>query len=314
MSIQTIEQMLKRSQDVPAALSPSAVLYSGSRGDHGCVTLFLYGDRRPLALARVSRRLHDPVLEQEYECLRMVQSLLAGTELASQVEMPLGLFPFNGGQTLVKSYIAGTSGSHWLRWKGKRGAAQLLELTVSWSLDFWRHTSRHQVRDQDRRLQSLRELHLPAELHAAGCGLLESKSSVVGPSHGDLVPANVLLCDGRIAGIIDWENFHAFGFPVTDLVGGVVSIADYLYPHDAQFLPRIFLGHDAYARAVRQSLQTLRSELELDLADLDAAIQLYFLRAVSLCRRWNMEQYRAFHETARQSWFSHRKHFLSGMA
>ena len=49
--------------------------------------------------------------------------------------------------------------------------------------------------------------------------------------HGDFWPGNILLQDGRVRGVVDWESFQARGLPTRDLARFMVTYSLYLDRH-----------------------------------------------------------------------------------
>jgi aminoglycoside phosphotransferase len=73
-------------------------------------------------------------------------------------------------------------------------------------------------------------------------GRLSGQQVGRGLVHGDFWPGNVLICDGQVSGVIDWENSGPDGLLTRDLARFVIAYSLYLDRHTRS--GRRVCGHD----------------------------------------------------------------------
>lgn len=223
-----------------------AVVLGASRDANAKVTMLLtpHGAPRPvLAVKTATTERAGQVVLAEAALLRALAAAPLGV-IRAQIPTVCAVSQWRGQPAMVCTALPG------------------VPLTVAYHR--WRHTARRvsvtrdltAVLDWCGRLQAVSsgpvstvtwgvELLPRMAARHAGSPRLESALMVLAPAaerlacvstprtvvHGDLWAGNVLLEDGRVTGVVDWEAGSLLGEPLRDLARAVLSYALYLDRH-----------------------------------------------------------------------------------
>ncbi len=274
------------------------VMHPGGRADAGFVTFFFYDDGRPLCLAKVAR-CDESSLRREAENLDAVARVLERSSLTSTIDRTLGTTYVGGRLVLFKSFSAGRPAAQVFSGKNRRATTLAFRNCCHWILQFIHDTREFRGVSDDQKREALSQIDTSGRSAPWIEVFVESNAQFTGPAHGDLVPANILLENGEVRTVVDFENFEMAGLPIADFIGLIMSTAT-----------KIFGRRDAVEAAFGQStwfssevgLQVARycSMVGCGLDEFIALLPLYSDRAVAISEQWGMEQEMAFHEAARQ--------------
>jgi aminoglycoside phosphotransferase/SAM-dependent methyltransferase len=233
----------------PERLAPLVVGHR--RPTTGMVTVLLFrtGDRSPSVVAKLPR--YGPTgepLRREAAALERVRGAIAVGTLAGAVRdaipRPLGLHKVDGTEVLLQT---GMPGMHLVAAtaSGRAHPAKLarrLELLLGWCLELQAASARRvtvddalladrleplaaeglAAMDADPRVATLLDRSLEA---AAG---LRGTALPLVVCHGDYWAGNVVVAEGSVRGVIDWERATLDDLPLWDLVKAVGSAAYHL--------------------------------------------------------------------------------------
>jgi hypothetical protein len=108
--------------------------------------------------------------------------------------------------------------------------------------------------------------------------------------HGDLLLANLLVLDGRLTGIVDWETWHAGGVPGADLLQLVASNGLRLHGEVGTLWRARPWNSPAFLRAATPYFESLDMRVDEDVL-LTVAVAWWANRVRALmrrCERWHL--------------------------
>ena len=115
-----------------------------------------------------------------------------------------------------------------------------------------------------------------------------------GPAHGDLVPSNVIFCDGRFKSVIDWESFDPNGIPLIDYASiPIVSIYSTYYYRNDKCVFRIENAKRNLS-ILSSAFRKLDSPWNTEDGFL-ALARLYSYKAISICERLGLQTQKQKH-------------------
>jgi hypothetical protein len=291
-----IQSLVREGLDLlglPAGDSVEAILHPGSRSDEGFVSFFLYRAGRPLCIAKVPRG-DDASTKLEAHNLRLAASAVAGTPIEPTLDRILDTRVVDGRLVLFKEYRTGRPAAQAIATKRDRDVLPIFRSVATWWTDYVLASQEHHVVDLSIKRDALARMLEPLseiDMDAPWIRLFEAESSVfVGPSHGDLVPANVLMQGSTVETVVDFENFTMTGFPSADLVGWIVSTATKLYGRGDGMVSNRLIGESAFAREVAHVVQDFTQRLGLSLETFVDLLPLYSHRSLSIATRWGLDR------------------------
>lgn len=213
------------------------------------VTLLMFGaDGEPRFVAKLARRAEsERALVAEYNAL--VELWSAGPRTVSaELPRPLALEDVAGRQVLLSTAVRGTPLTVGYYTPGHvrrpNRVAQDFALAGTWLSRFQRATRsgtatigpaafNEWIRPTMARYRAevgwnSCESRLFTERLPALCGALSGTDVPVVAVHGDYAPGNVLVSNGRVSGVIDWELGRGAGLPFSDLFKFAASYSSYL--------------------------------------------------------------------------------------
>jgi hypothetical protein len=225
----------------PARLAPLVVGHRRPPTGMATVLLFRQNDRTPSVVAKLPRYgATSRSLRREAETLDAVRRSVDG-RVRDTVPRSLGLHLVDGTEVLLQT---GSPGRHLV---AETAAARprptalgrQLDLVLTWSLAMQRASGRREPVD-DTLIGGTLEAPATACLAALGDDpavgrlldrVLEGARALRGTPlplvtcHGDYWAGNVLVEQGRVCGVVDWERGALGGLPFQDLVKAVGSAA-----------------------------------------------------------------------------------------
>ena len=220
-----------------------SVVVGLSRDPNAKVTILLVSPESGRSVYAVKAPTTDvaaAAVEAEMRVLAEVRALASDT-ICETLPRVVDVVGFEGRPAAVASIVPGTpmTISYMRRRHTARRApvAQDLAALDAWLAGFHRTTAgapaaidmdggvTRRLRERFADVADLEEdLGRLADLHARLAGETVPRTAV----HGDLWFGNVLLCDGRVSGVVDWEAGAAGGEPLRDLVRFAHMYALYL--------------------------------------------------------------------------------------
>lgn len=289
------------------------VAHPGSRGDQGFVTFFLYCRGNPICLAKMARLDNDSV-EAEAANLAGVARALAGSQLLGTIDRSLGTAVVGGRLVLFKEFLSGRPAAQALTRRNRSESQRVFRSMCDWALQFVEDTAAHRIHDSDAKMTAAEQLLDPGRDNSWIETFMGSDHHFLGPTHGDLVPANMLLDDRGVSAVVDFENFDPAGFPFADFVGLIVSSATTLLGRSKTDARSIFRGSPPwFSQEVRERVGEYCRLVDCDLDEFVKALPLYSDRAIEISTRWGMSRQLVFHTALRQSFLSEAPSILASL-
>lgn len=213
------------------------------------VTLLMFGaDGKPRLVAKLARRAEsERALMAEYNALLQLWSLGHST-VTAELPRPLMLEDVAGRRVLLSTAVRGTPLTVGYYTPGHVRRPNLVAkdfaLAGTWLYRFQRATRSGTATigpaafDEWIRPTMARyraevgwaswESSLFTDRLPALCSALSGASVPVVAVHGDYAPGNVLVSNGRVSGVIDWELGRGAGLPFSDLFKFATSYSSYL--------------------------------------------------------------------------------------
>ena len=213
------------------------------------VTLLMFGaDGKPRLVAKLARRAeNEQTLVAEYNALLELWS--AGPRaVTAELPRPLTLEDVAGRMVLLSTAVHGTplTAGYYTPGHVRRPklVAQDFALAGTWLYRF-QHATRSgtatigpasfnewigptMARYRAEVGWNSWESWLFTDRLPALCGALSGTSLPVVAVHGDYAPGNILVSNGRVSGVIDWEFGRGAGLPFSDLFKFATSYSSYL--------------------------------------------------------------------------------------
>ncbi|HID63396.1 MAG TPA: aminoglycoside phosphotransferase family protein [Anaerolineae bacterium] len=191
------------------------------------VFVFARGARLPTFVAKIGRNHPDaPRLRQEYDNLLYLRDRLG--DLASTLPRPLYLGEVAGHPVMVETFLTGkvmlpTGPLCW-----RRNYSRDLQAMLVWLKAFQTRTTVGYLRWDEAVLDAKARRRIDKAGRKAGVsritvdylnnlanGLRDRQLPLVS-AHGDLHHSNILLADGRVCGVTDWEFSSRASYPFFD--------------------------------------------------------------------------------------------------
>jgi len=239
----TPEQSVPSLRDFVESSGLPSLVVGPSKDPNAKITVLLVspdGGRAVLAIKAPTTGIAANAVEAERRVLSELQDLLS-PETAASVPRVAGRVEFDGRPALVMTAVPGAPMStSYLRWRHTASPARVGEdfaALESWLVRFQAATERGtgqidmdggvtaRLRKRFAAVDRL-ETHLGhlADVHER----LQRSTTPRTAVHGDLWFGNLLVSEGRISGVVDWEAGALSGEPVRDLVRFALMYALYL--------------------------------------------------------------------------------------
>tara|TARA_R110002096_G_scaffold7852_1_gene33605 strand:+ start:19363 stop:20316 length:954 start_codon:yes stop_codon:yes gene_type:complete len=279
--------------DLPDDGSVEAILHPGSRSDEGFVSFFLYRGGRPLCIAKVPRG-DDANTELEAASLRMAAHAVEGAPIVRTLDQVLETRHIAGRLVLFKEFRSGKPAAQAIASKRDALVLPVFRSVAAWWIDYVEASRSHHVFEAEAKREAVVSMLEPLgaiDMAAPWVQLFLSEGSAfLGPSHGDLVPANVLMRGTVVDTVIDFENFTMGGFPSADLVGWIISTATKLHGRGDGMLSNTVIGGSGFAREVALAVQAFTQRCDMPIEVFVDLLPLYSHRSLSIAARWGLER------------------------
>lgn len=274
------------------ASNVEVAVYSGSKGEEGFITLFFFSDGKPILVAKVARtRRGLERLRHEYTSLRQVSRLLRRSQLEPTIDTPLDLVELDGLGVLFKENKDGILGSKYLRslFLRKRKTERFLYLSIDWLINFTKQTQELHLNSPDAKQRAIQDLVAGKALPNYARVFIENSSFFVAPTHGELLPANILIDQRRqqVRCILDFENFRMDGLPIADLMGLIISSGTLVFSRNETAIDSMFLQKGWFLSLCSDCIKKFCREFSVDTQAFKEVMPLYSDRAIGLCLKWN---------------------------
>ena len=283
---------------LPAGEPVEAILHPGSRSEEGFVSFFIYHEGRPLCIAKVPRG-DDANTEFEASSLRAAAQAVAGSPIEGTLDRILDTRVVDGRLVLFKEFRTGRPAAQVIATKRDAQVVPVFTSVATWWTDYVEASRPHHLFDTDSKtaaLRSMLESSTEIDLESRWVrSFLDAPSSFVGPSHGDLVPANVLMQGTTVETVIDFENFTMTGFPAADLVGWIVSTATRRFGRQADLVSALLPDGGAFGAAVTTCIQGYCARTACSIESFVDQLPLYSHRSLSIAARWGLDRETRLH-------------------
>ncbi len=281
------------------------VLHPGERGEHGSVIFFLYSDGQPFCVAKVPR-VDNSLTEREAASINAAASALAQSTLRPTIDRVLGTVEIGGRLVLYKEFRRGKPATRFLADKKPASVRSVVQNTCRWILQFIEDTKALRNYDYDSKLAAAQAV--TSEPGSAWIKTFaSSEHQFLGPAHGDLVPANMLMDGDKITTVVDFENFQVASFPLADFVGLIVSIATEVFGRGNEMVDATFRTTTWFSQEVARQTAQLCRLIGCELEEFVDMLPLYTDRAMSVATRWGMQAELDLHESLRKCFVSERE-------
>jgi len=287
------------------------ILHSGSRGKEGYITLIFYRDSIPFLVGRVSRSRDTNRLRDEYEILKKHQSMFKQSTLLSTLEVPYSLKIVVGNMILFKQYKPGLRADKLILENKKREeiALGVLRASSDWLIMYLDGTREYRNYNPEVKIEKLKGFNTDSATLKQLEFWIEDDRYFLAPSHGDLIPSNILMEDLKISGIIDFENYTNSGIPIADFLGLIVSIGTTIYGLNQKMVENTFFKTNRFSKEVRDRVIHFCDHFDLSINDFAKVIPVYSERAISLCVQWGMNHFEKFHTNLKMEFITRNSEF-----
>ena len=281
------------------------VVWSGSRGEMGFITVFFWSNGTPTLVAKVARTGEGlEGLRREYASLREVAGLVEGSPLETTIDTALALVEVEGLTVLLKQYKDGIPGTKYVSslFSRKRRVERFLNVSTDWLINFTKQTRQLHLDSLDAKRMVIDELTVENPIERYPKLFIEDTHFFLAPTHGELLPPNILIDqrNGQLRAILDFENFGTHGLPIADLLGLIVSTGGLLFGLDEVGMNCTFLGKGWFVNVCSDCIRKFCREFSIDISAFREVMPLYSDRAIQLCRKWNMRaELLTFHQQLR---------------
>lgn len=275
------------------------VLHTGSRGLDGCSLIFFFRHGRPVVVAKFGRT-SDVSVERELRGLSAVAAIVpAESKLGPTLERLVGETRLrNGRRVILKGYLPGRPALQYIAGDPSR-AGKILRDATQWQIDFLHVAKDWIITGRDDKERIAAGLWTDERTPTWWPTFVENDHHVCGPAHGDFLLTNILVQDGRLASVIDFENFSMEGVPIADFIGLLVGTGTaFLGQRDAA-IDEIFLGRTWLPAAIRDEVHYYCEAFDLTVESLTSVLPLYSDRAITIARAWHMPEKVDFHRRLR---------------
>lgn len=209
---------------IPKPREMSFLLQSRNR-----IIIFVFARcaRLPTFVAKIGRSYPDaPRLQQEYDNLLYIRARLG--DLTSTLPRPLYLGEVAGHPMMVETFLTGKVmlPTGLLRWR--RNYSRDLEAMLAWLKEFQIHTTVGYLAWEEATLGAKVRQRITEAGRRAGvpqttinylnnlADELPGRKTPLVFAHGDLHHSNILLADGQVCGVTDWEFSSRGNYPFFD--------------------------------------------------------------------------------------------------
>lgn len=275
------------------------VLHAGSRGALGCILLFVYDATGPIGVVKYGRTSNVPI-ENEVAGLEAIAEVVRRSSLESTVERLVASVQLPDGKLVaLKRPAAGVPALRFVGADTAR-AERIVHDAVTWQIEL-REVGRDRLMvDRASKLRLASEFDPLAPQRVWWTTFADHPGFAVGPAHGDFLLTNLLVRDGRLASVIDFENYRADGLPFADVVGLVVSTGTTFLGHTQAAIEAIFSSDTWIGRLARREVIRYGSACGVDLPDIVTALPIYSDRSIELARQWGLNVQLTFHRRLRE--------------
>lgn len=274
------------------------VLHAGSRGERGCVLMFVYDTRGPVAVVKYARS-SDDAIKAETDGLLAIGELVRDSPLESTVEQLIAAVSLPDGRLVaLKRPAVGVPALQFIGANTQR-ACRIVHDAVTWLIELRRVSEDQQATDPATKLALGSRIDPGAAQRPWWVRFAEHPGFAVGPAHGDFLLTNLLVDDGRLTSVIDFESYRADGLPFTDLVGLLVATGTTFMGHTEAAIESILLSDSWIHRLARQEFARYGDASGLGIDDIVSALPVYSDRSLEIAQRWGLTVQTDFHRRLR---------------
>lgn len=305
------ESLLRRVRQLTAQPDDAdidLILHPGSRGSSGFVTFFFYRYGELTCVAKVPRR-DSGRLHAEAANLRSVAHALKDSPLKATVDRVLSVEEIDSRPVLFKSVLPGRPATQLLAADRQDEVRIVLRGGCRWILDFMAATDAEHSRDSMAKRTAARAIARSGDGADWVEIFVDSDHQFLGPTHGDLVPANLLFAETKRSGrskltpevtaVVDFENFQSDGFPYADFVGFMVSVSTTALGLGRNAIEMAFLESTWLSDMIGDQVDLYCRQVGCSVLEFASLLPLYSDRALMLAGRWGMAAELDFHQELR---------------
>lgn len=285
------------------------LLLSGGRREYGFVNVFFYANRSPLIIGKISRG-EDAIIQKEIDNLIAVTALLKSSPLKGTIENIVDTVHINEHYVLLKDFKKGVSAGKYLETKSRNEVRKLLENSVNWLIQFLNDTKNYHINLPDNKSKKAKEIFTENDIPQWYKSFVGNDKYFLAPSHGDFIISNILVKDGIISAVLDFENFTFEGFPIADLIGILVSVGTTLYGYTEKMIYRTFFEKNWFSKEIKVQIRKFCENLDLDIEEFVFLMSIYSDRALSISNKWKLQREYNFHKYLKESFLFNGENIL----
>lgn len=234
------------------------------------ITIFFYKGDAPLVISKIGKTYDDTLIFREYKSLKSNEFMLKDSKLIDTLEVPAILESINGVTHLFKNFKCGINAHNYIkkfRFDRLDRTIGFLSSITQWDIDYLNATEDYHIYSPKEKESFFKNHYKNIDPNLARV-FTSDDSMFLAPSHGDLVPLNVLIEGPRISGVIDFEYFSCKDFFFKDFLKILLSTSSLFYGcdyrYDREMINRIFFEEDRYSREINRILYKFSDSFQID--------------------------------------------------
>lgn len=272
------------------------ILHSGGRAENGFRTFIFYSHGYPFLVAKIPRLNNNSSVQKEFEALKTLRRNLKDDSLISTLEVPKAMAELDGNPVLFKDYKEGMRGDKYLL-SGRhiKRSKKFMRAATDWFIQFLMGLKEFHVTTRNEKRRVLSGLMEEENLSQSLQEWVEDDSFFLAPSHGDLVPSNILILNSKVSAVVDFENFTPRGIPIAGFFGLLVSTGTTLFGLNRQMVHKTFFEHNPFSEEVLRCVENFCQSFQYDVRTVLNLMPIYIRRAIYISRKWGMRDFEEFH-------------------
>lgn len=254
--------------------------------DEGYITVIIFSKTFPIIVAKTSRK--NSPLFNEYNNIKYANTLLENTCLENSIEKVIGHYNIKGRYWLLKNYINGTSGDHYLKQSiSLNNKIKFLDSSINWLMKFFSNTFDYKSFDKRMKVIFLNKFMLNRNSKYYNNFLKEKY--FLSPTHGDFVAKNILVdknfkCNNKI---IDLDQFSLNGFIIGDLMSIIMSTSKLLFPKETIY--KTFMEENPYSKCVSKNIFKFCDLMNIELSEFKELVLIYAQISINISYKYNFK-------------------------
>ena len=270
------------------------IVRSGLRGENGFIIIYFYSNGIPICVGKISRK-DKSLIETEKRNILQMGTVLKTSKLRNTLENVIEMLDVYGYDILLKEFKEGINADVYIKDEKQEKIRSVVNSSCEWLTQFINDTKEYHIVSTDKKYEVAKGLIRNNLKNDWIETFIKDKKYFLSPSHGDLTLSNILIKNGKISAVVDYENFTHEGFPIADFIGIIVSIGTFLYEHTDHMINITFLENNWFSELIYIQISEFCNIFGLDYCEFVNIMPQYSDRALLLSEKWNMKNMFNYH-------------------